>query len=1118
MIDRTCKTIVLTLGLALMMGGLAPASAVKLIRDARMTGGLIAQVGSGGLELRELGDRCHVRLLLPDAAAATQAQAAIDAAGLAGRYTVAEWSGGALPFADRALNALVLARPGLVSDGEARRVLTPRGLLITPAGVTTQPVPATIDDWTHYLYDASGNAVSKDKEVASPVSFRWGAAPRHLRSHNHGSSFTGLVTGGGRIFHFLDEGAFLFDQGGLTERWSLVARDAFNGALLWKLPLAGYGQPLFEDVSGQPVPDYIWRTPLSLNRRLVVHGDKLYAALNYREGPLSILDAATGKSLHAIDLGGIVDEIVAVGGTLICRVRSEIPMPDPKLKRDYRMRLQKELEAAGAEDPKAEANVVRPIEILLRQLPERIVAVDASAGRIVWRHDAPHVATQSLAMKDGRVVFHNCQALVCLDAATGQVRWTFDNPATERRKFGARNLLGNLLLTDDRVLWASSACGGGFCLSLADGQELWRNARMGTSGGFGFPTAFRMIHGLIHYDYGGAPIQLADGRTGSFPDVGGMLKRGHHIRCFPGKATERFLITPHRGAEFIDLVSGDHMVCDWLRGACSLGNMPANGLFYVSPDPCSCYAGARIYGFNALAPERNAKGEERSVKAEDRLFRGPAYEATALHPSNFTLHPSSNWPQYRHDARRTSRASSPLAAELKPAWNKAFSGELTPATIAGGLAFVARKDTYELLCLNLADGQPVWQRAFPAALDGPPTIVGDRVFLGCRDGSVCSLTAADGAVAWRFRAAPWEVLTLDDGKLAGLWPVSSSVLFHNGLIYVVAGRNSYLDGGIHVYALDPATGAVKHHRNLEGPRPDKEGLRTAVVTELDIKNAAPDKKKSLEQIMATQYATGYNLHGAEADLLVADEAGDLYLMQTKLTPALEPVRLERLAGMGITPMGGMHMVANTGFLDDTMFHRSFRWYDVSWPGYGTGSGWGARAGTMVAVGENQAYAAKHYEQGWYPTHTPGAGNRLVADGFQHQNTSGALADKEVLKKFNQYGNYAELVRTGATNWDTTVPIIVRTMLVAPDGNGGELVFSAGIVEGNTKAEWEKSLYYEGPGKLLVHRGADGRQLAAYDLPACPVYDGLSAADGKLLIPLMNGQIACFAAKDVEEQE
>ncbi len=319
------------------------------------------------------------------------------------------------------------------------------------------PVFGMIDDWTHYLYDASGNAVSKDKEVAAPVSFRWGAAPRHLRSHNHGSSFTGLVTGGGRMFHFLDEGTFLFDKGGLTEQWSLVARDAFNGALLWKLPLGGYGQPLFEDVSGQAVPDYIWRTPLSLNRRMVVQGNRLYAALNYREGPLSILDAGTGKTLHVVEVGGTVDEIIAAGDLVLCRVRSEIPMPDPKLKREHRFRLEKELQAAGVADPRVEANVVRPMEILLRQPLERIVAVDAASGRIRWRHDAPLVATQSLAMKDDKVVFHNYQALVCLDAATSAVRWTFENPVVQRTKFGARNLLGNLLLADDKLVWAGSA-------------------------------------------------------------------------------------------------------------------------------------------------------------------------------------------------------------------------------------------------------------------------------------------------------------------------------------------------------------------------------------------------------------------------------------------------------------------------------------------------------------------------------------------------------------------------------------------------------------------------------------------------------------------------------------
>ena len=34
-------------------------------------------------------------------------------------------------------------------------------------------------------------------------------------------------------------------------------------------------------------------------------------------------------------------------------------------------------------------------------------------------------------------------------------------------------------------------------------------------------------------------------------------------------------------------------------------------------------------------------------------------------------------------------------------------------------------------------------------------------------------------------------------------------------------------------------------------------------------------------------------------------------------------------------------------------------------------------------------------------------------------TSGALADKEVLKEFNQYGNYADLVRTGTRFWEVS---------------------------------------------------------------------------------------------------
>ena len=179
----------------LAMGNLSAVGAdvVRQIQDANITGGLVAQIGADDLTLKELGEQFHVRMLLPDDTSAQVAQTAIDRAGLQGRFTASTWNGHCLPFADRVLNALVLAKGCSVDETEVQRVLAPRGLLITPTSVTVMPVPQAIDRWTHHLYDASGNAVSKDTEVASPRSFRWNAPPRHFRSHNHSPSFTGLV-------------------------------------------------------------------------------------------------------------------------------------------------------------------------------------------------------------------------------------------------------------------------------------------------------------------------------------------------------------------------------------------------------------------------------------------------------------------------------------------------------------------------------------------------------------------------------------------------------------------------------------------------------------------------------------------------------------------------------------------------------------------------------------------------------------------------------------------------------------------------------------------------------------------------------------------------------------
>ncbi|MCH5377828.1 MAG: PQQ-binding-like beta-propeller repeat protein, partial [Planctomycetes bacterium] len=549
--------------ISVLAGSVAAADVSEMITKGNITGGLVAQVGAcDPLLLKGIGQRFHVRLITPDAESAAAALKSVAEAGLQGQFTVDTAPTERLPFADRVLNTLVILDDNGIPAEEQWRVLAPRGLLIELKNgtwtATVKPVPDTIDDWTHFLYDASGNAVSKDREVASPRSFRWYAPPKHLRSHNYSSSFTGLVSAGGRVFYILDEGTFLFDKGGTTEEFSLIARDAFNGALLWKKALEGYGQPYYEDVSGQAVNDFVWRTPLSMNRRLVAVDGRVYAALKYRQSPLSVLDAATGEVVHEVELGG-VDEIVAKGDLVICRVRPEIPMPTEDMKGVNTWGVMRRMEREGINDPKEELRS-RVMDGLRQNPNEKIVAVNGKTGKIVWRVDAPLVAVQCLAMADGKVVYHNYEELIALDAETGERAWSYTAPA--QRSVLLRNLLGNLLIADGRVLWTSSGAGGGVCLNLEDGTPVW-TSDMGTTGGFGFPTAQRVINGVIFRDGVNQRncMTLSDGTTAVVPEIGDMLRRGHHIRCFPGKATERFLITPMRGAEFIDLSgAGEHMV------------------------------------------------------------------------------------------------------------------------------------------------------------------------------------------------------------------------------------------------------------------------------------------------------------------------------------------------------------------------------------------------------------------------------------------------------------------------------------------------------------------------------------------------------------------------------
>jgi outer membrane protein assembly factor BamB len=106
------------------------------------------------------------------------------------------------------------------------------------------------------------------------------------------------------------------------------------------------------------------------------------------------------------------------------------------------------------------------------------------------------------------------------------------------------------------------------------------------------------------------------------------------------------------------------------------------------------------------------------------------------------------------------------------------------------------------------------------ALDGDvyaePLISGERVLVATEGGSVYSLDATSGRVAWRTHVGdPIDGSTLPCGDIDPLGITSTPVIDPvTGLVYVVA----FVQPGTHeLFALDLASGSVRFHRPVDAP-------------------------------------------------------------------------------------------------------------------------------------------------------------------------------------------------------------------------------------------------------------------------------------------------------------
>lgn len=1083
----THMTFLLLVSVAVSAAGTQPTDykteAAQILDSAGVKGGLVVHIGCGDGKLTgalRAGEGYVVHGLDPDPANVAAAREHIRSLGQYGAVSVELWSGDKLPYIDNSVNLIVSENLGDVSEAELMRVLVPDGVAYIKAGQRwTRAVklrPKEIDEWTHYLHDPSNNAVAHDSVIEPPSRYQWIAGPRYSRQHDHMSSVSVVVSANGRLFYIFDDAPRASIL--IPPKWRLIARDAFNGKQLWERQIDLWHPHLWRLKSG----------PQMLARRLVAAGDRVYVTLGI-DAPLSVLDAATGKTIRTYETTKATEEILLIDGVLILSVADE----GQPLRSDPKKRY--------ATLSEMNNDVTNP---LWTEAPRTIMAIDADSGRMLWQK-ASQLVSLSLAAKDRNVLFHDGDGIRCLDLRSGKPIWASEPlPKKEpmRSSGGA-----TLVLYDDVVLYSGQApdkprqgTTSMFALSLLDGRTLWQVPHH-PCGHMGTPDDILVAGGLV---WNGAVAKGTDSGAMTGRDLHtGEIKseftpdietHWFHHRCYRAKATEKYLLFSRTGIEFIDHAA-EHWICHhWVRGACHYGIMPCNGLIYAPQHPCACYIEAKLYGFTALAPPSPTMQPRREAPDRERLMRGPAYDKIVNQKSK--IENPFDWPTFRHDAERSGAVRTAIApTDLKRTWGTKLGGKLSSPVVAGGKLFVASADVHSVHAIDAATGEHVWSFTAAGRVDSPPTIWRGLALFGSADGHVYCLRASDGALVWKYRAAPEDLRMMAFDQLESVWPVHGSVLVQDDTLYCVAGRSMFLDGGLRLLRLDPMTG------------------RKLSETILDDKDPATGENLQV-------HIQGLNMPVALPDILSSDGK---YVYMRSLPFDLEGKR-KFVTYVPVKDQQGddLHLFCPTGFLDDSLWHRTYWGYGRAWA---SGAGGYHQAGRVIPAGRPLVFDdEKVYGYGrlwqYYRWSTP-LEFSLFAAKKQPEIVRAGAEQKAVKKGGKTVGSKSLPVTRFVQDWSNDVSVQVNSMVLTdnalfvagpPDVADEEEAVRTLLDTETQRKLVEQSAAFEGKrgALLLAVSRENGDKLAAYRLDFVPRFDGLIAADGRLYVSTLGGDVLCLS--------
>lgn len=1036
----------------------------QLLQEAGVRGGLIVQVGCDdvaaivGLRANE---GCLVHSLDTSAEKVAAARQSLQSLNLYGPASVAQLEAARLPLVSGSVNLLVVFKRFGLSAAELARVVAPRGVVLVQQPLAAVPslderstalsgwhcyvrrVPASIDQWGHYLHGADNNALSADTVAGPPRHMQWLSGPTWTR-HHHADKGTyptirALVSADGRLFYLLDETPSSNVQ--VPSRWVLVARDGFSGVQLWKRPVEALDYPR--------QLEQVWR-------QLVADDTKVYAQLT-SGGPLSQLDAASGEVLQTYrDTKGFA-EVIKDGNTL-----------------------------------------------LLVDWQHQLLALDAVSGETRWRWrpgQRGEIVPLTLAGSQGRVFVKTAEAACCLSAADGSELWAHQlNKAKRdvRLKWPRERLIvadGVVLVSfggndpqslnrdKDEFLGSHPRVreydGRLAALSALDGHQLWEtDYRPNLESA---PGEIYVHEGLVWL--GPDFAEARDLQTGEIQGgLPGVLEQlwtdGHHHRCYPGKATSRYIFTGKRGIELFDLQGDHHSRNNWIRATCRVGFTPCNGLVYAPPHSCGCYMEALLKGFWALAAEGTRTVE--LVDTGARLQRGEAYGSDMKDVDDT----SQQWPTYRGNNERGGSLKVNIGTQLNEVWRAQLGGRLSSLTVADGKLFVAQVDQHTLHALDINGGRELWQFTTGGRVDSPPTFYRGLLLLGSRDGHVYCLRADDGKLVWRFRAAPGSTKAVAYEQLESLWPVCGSVLVEQQVAYVAAGRSSYLDGGIRLVALDPLSGSLLHEKTLKSEHP---GASSPPEDAELLKSRNRQNWSDYKTQRAPDRSDSFSMQGALTDVMSADK-GTIFMRQLRFDRALSPITTRR-----------QHLFSTSSLLDGSEHHRTY-WIlgsgdfsnlPVAFP-WIVGQQLQVPFGMMLAFDESTVWSVR----GGAGRQRQDPAYRVICshrpDGSSEASGLGDFERRRMAREDDEEPNIAL--------WETPLNSRPRALIRV----GQQL-----CVGGMKDTDYTHALDDWRAGSLTILSSVAGTVQNTLELSAPPVWDGMAAAQGRLFVAQEDGVVVCL---------